>query len=70
LQPGFAPYQFAAYEQLQMLPNGSQSFESIFNSAGIGKGTGRIEPLIFFPMGIVEIGCMRQHGHPRQDVRP
>ena len=57
------PYQLAAYEQLEMLPHDDQSFESIFNSAGIGKGSGRIEPLIFFPMGIVDIGSMRQRGH-------
>lgn len=56
-------YQLAAYEQLEMLPHEDQTFESIFNSAGIGKGSGRIEPLIFFPMGIVDIGSMRQRGH-------
>ena len=56
-------YRLAAYEKLEMLPHENQSFESIFNSAGIGKGTGRIEPLIFFPMGIVDIGSMRQRGH-------
>ena len=47
------PYQLAAYERLEMLPHEDQTFESIFNSTGIGKGSGRIEPLIFFPMGIV-----------------
>jgi hypothetical protein len=56
-------YQLAAYEQLEMLPHEDQTFESIFNSAGIGKGSGRVEPLIFFPMGIVDIGSMRQRGH-------
>jgi hypothetical protein len=56
-------YQLAAYEQLEMLPHDDRSFESIFNPAGIGKGSGRIEPLIFFPMGIVDIGSMRQRGH-------
>ncbi len=56
-------YQLAAYEQLEKLPHGGESFESIFNSAGIGKGSERIEPLIFFPMGIVDIGSMRQRGH-------
>jgi hypothetical protein len=57
------PYKLVAYEQLEMLRLDDQSFESIFNSAGIGKGSGRIEPLIFFPMGIVDIGSMRQRGH-------
>jgi hypothetical protein len=56
-------YQLAAYEQLEMLPHDDRSLESIFNPAGIGKGSGRIEPLIFFPMGIVDIGSMRQRGH-------
>ncbi len=57
------PYQMVAYEQLEMLPHDDKSFESIFNSAGIGKDSGRIEPLILFPMGIVDIGSMRQRGH-------
>jgi hypothetical protein len=56
-------YQLADYERLEMLPYDDWSFESIFNSAGIGKGSGRIEPLIFFPMGIVDVGSMRQRGH-------
>jgi hypothetical protein len=59
----FLPYQLADYKQLEMLPRNDRSFESIFNSAGIGKGTERIEPLIFFPMGIVDVGSMRQRGH-------
>ena len=57
------PYQLVGYEQLEMLPHDNQSFQSMFNSTGIGKGSGRIEPLIFFPMGIVDIGSMRQRGH-------
>jgi len=57
------PYQLAAYEQLEMLPHDDQSFESLFNPDGIGKGSERIEPLIFFPMGIADIGSMRQRGH-------
>ena len=64
MNPGRSlPYQLAAYEQLEMLPHDDHSFESIFNSDGIGKGSGRIEPLIFFPMGIADIGSMRQRGH-------
>ena len=57
------PYQLADYEQLEMLPHDDRSFESIFTPAGIVKGSGRIEPLIFFPMGIVDVGSMRQRGH-------
>ena len=59
----FLPYRLADYKQLEMLPRDDLSSESIFNSAGIGKGTERIEPLIFFPMGIVDVGSMRQRGH-------
>ena len=59
----FLPYQLADYKQLETLPRDDLSFESIFNSAGIAKGTERIEPLIFFPMGIVDVGSMRQRGH-------
>jgi hypothetical protein len=47
------------------LPRDDQSFESNFNSAGIGEGSERIEPLIFFPMDIVDVGSMRQRGHPK-----
>ena len=57
------PYRLADYEQLETLPNNDQSLESIFASEGIVKGSGRIEPLIFFPMGIVDVGSMRQRGH-------
>ena len=56
-------YQLTSYEHLEMLSHEDQTFESIFNSAGIGKGSGRIEPLILFPMGIHNIGSMRQRGH-------
>ena len=57
------PYQLAAYERLEMLPHEDQTFESIFNSKGIAKDSPRIESLIFFPMGIADIGSMRQRGH-------
>ncbi|UCD80648.1 MAG: hypothetical protein JSW26_04225 [Desulfobacterales bacterium] len=57
------PYELAPYERLEMLPRQDRTYESIFNSNGIGKNSGRIEPLIFFPMGIPDIGSMRQRGH-------
>lgn len=34
-----------------------------FTSKGIGKNSERIEPLVLFPMGITDIGFMRQRGH-------
>jgi hypothetical protein len=56
-------YRFVDYEQLESLPRNDRSFESIFNAKGIGKDSPRIESLIFFPMGIADIGSMRQRGH-------
>jgi hypothetical protein len=57
------PYQLVDYDRLEMLPRDKQAFESIFNSKGIGKNSERIEPLFLFPMGITDIGSMRQRGH-------
>lgn len=57
------PYQLVDYDRLEMLPHDDQVFESIFNSKGIAKDSPRIESLVFFPMGIADIGSMRQRGH-------
>ncbi|MGD8302256.1 MAG: hypothetical protein PVI55_07555 [Desulfobacterales bacterium] len=59
----FQPYQFLPYEQLEMLPQNDDSHESIFNSRGIGKYSERVESDIFIPMGIPQVGRMRQRGH-------
>jgi hypothetical protein len=59
----FRPYELISYDRLEQLPRDEQTSESIFNSKGIVKNTGRIEPLIFFPMGIPDVGSMRQRGH-------
>ncbi|MDX1707120.1 MAG: hypothetical protein R3274_00890 [Desulfobacterales bacterium] len=59
----FKPYQLAPYDQLEMLPKSSNQHESIFNSRGIGKHTERIESDIFIPMGVPQVGRMRQRGH-------
>jgi hypothetical protein len=59
----YASYQLVDYDRLEMLPRGGQGFESIFNPKGIAKDSPRIESLIFFPMGIADIGSMRQRGH-------
>lgn len=61
--PGWVPYRLEAYDQLEMLPKSENNFESIFNSRGIAKDSERIEYLIFFPMGIPDVGSMRQRGH-------
>jgi len=59
----YMPYQLVDYDRLEMLPRGDRGFESIFNSEGIAKDSPRIESLLFFPMGIADIGSMRQRGH-------
>jgi hypothetical protein len=63
LAPDYVSYRLVPYMQLERLPRDGQQFESLFDSDGIAKNTGRIEPLIFFSMGIPEIGSMRQRGH-------
>jgi hypothetical protein len=63
MRPDFIPYQLVPYERLEMLSRDGLAFESMFNSKGIAKNTERIESLIFFPMGIPNIGSMRQRGH-------
>jgi hypothetical protein len=59
----FRPYELHPYDRLESLPHGDGTLESIFNYKGIAKNSERIEPLIFFPMGITDIGSMRQRGH-------
>lgn len=56
-------YDLVPYRSLESLPTGSGNHRSIFDSRGIAIGTGRIEPLVFFSMGIPSIGSMRQRGH-------
>jgi hypothetical protein len=60
---GFLPYRLVDYDRLEMLPHSENHYESIFNSRGIAKDSERIEFLIFFPMGIPDVGSMRQRGH-------
>ena len=56
-------YQLLPYDILESLPKSKSVTESVFNEIGIMKNSTRIEPLIFFPMGIYDIGYMRQRGH-------
>ena len=63
ISSGSTSYNLVAYNQLEKLPRTVQANESMFTSNGIGKNSERIEPLIFFPMGIPDIGSMRQRGH-------
>jgi len=59
----FISYDLLPYRQLEMLSRSDKTNESMFTSKGIGKFSERIEPFIFFPMGIPDIGSMRQRGH-------
>jgi hypothetical protein len=59
----FKSYQFVPYDQLEMLPITGEDNESIFNSRGIAKHTERVESDIFIPMGVPQVGSMRQRGH-------
>jgi hypothetical protein len=61
--PGSVPYELVPYEELESLPRGEGGRESLFDPQGIAKGTERIEPYIFFSMGIPRVGSMRQRGH-------
>lgn len=56
-------YEFRPYRVLESLPRPDGSRESLFRPDGIAKGTERIEPLLFFPMGVPDVGAMRQRGH-------
>jgi hypothetical protein len=56
-------YELLPYEELESLPRENGQTESVFTSAGIMKDSWRIEPYIFFSMGIADIGYMRQRGH-------
>ena len=60
---GYRPYRLVPYDQLEMLPHPDHRFESIFDSRGIAKDSDRWEFIIFFPMGIPDVGSMRQRGH-------
>ena len=60
---GSISYELVPYGELESLPCEEGRKESLFDSQGIAKGTERIEPFIFFPMGIPSVGSMRQRGH-------
>lgn len=59
----FLPYRLVPYDYLEILAHDDNNFASLFNAKGIAKNSGRIEPLFFFPMGIPDVGSMRQRGH-------
>jgi len=61
--PAIRAYRLLAYDELEMLPHPDHTTESIFDSRGIAKDSERLEFIIFFPMGIPDVGSMRQRGH-------
>jgi hypothetical protein len=56
-------YDLIPYSFLESLLDGSGNRRGMFDAKGIAVGTERVEPLIFFSMGIPSIGSMRQRGH-------
>jgi len=58
-----ATYRLLPYDRLESLPRADGSRASVFTAQGIMKDSERIEPYIFFSMGIPKIGYMRQRGH-------
>ncbi|MCG8431505.1 MAG: hypothetical protein MJA29_10075 [Candidatus Omnitrophica bacterium] len=56
-------YRLTSYETLEILPSGEETTESAFTSSGIMKGSWRLEPFLFFSMGIPKVGYMRQRGN-------
>jgi hypothetical protein len=56
-------YRLVPYDELESLPHADRSRESVFTPQGIMKDSKRIEPYIFFSMGIPKVGYMRQRNH-------
>ena len=56
-------YELRPYDELEALPHPAGGTESVFTPAGIMKDSSRIEPYIFFSMGIPKVGYMRQRGN-------
>lgn len=62
------PYRLLPYERLESQPTPDGRHVSLFNARGVVEGSRRIEPLIFFPMGIPSVGSMRQRGRHAIDL--
>jgi len=58
-------YELRPYGELELLPHSAGGYRSMFDAQGIVPGSERVEPYFFFPMGIRNVGAMRQRGrHP------
>jgi hypothetical protein len=55
-------YVWRDYDELRSLPDGSQTYRSVFGPDGFIVGTDRLEAWLFWPMGIPRAGAMRQSG--------
>ncbi len=62
------PYRIVAYERLESQCSPDGRHVSVFNERGVVEGSRRMEPLIFFPMGIPSVGSMRQRGRHAIDL--
>jgi hypothetical protein len=56
-------YSLQPYARLEALPREGAPPRSLFDPRGIAVGSQRPENLIFFSMGIPDLGSMRQRGH-------
>jgi len=56
-------YKLIPYEELENLADESSQTRNFFDSNGIAKNSERSRYLFLFPMGIHNIGSMRQRGH-------
>jgi hypothetical protein len=56
-------YKLRPYHELEMLADENGQHRSMFNEEGIAWGSDRVEPVLFFSMGIPNVGSMRQRGH-------
>ena len=61
--PAHTEYELIPYDTLESLPKENGRYESAFTSEGIMKDSWRIEPYLFFSMGVSDVGYMRQRGH-------
>ena len=55
-------YSFRPYDELRSLPRPDGRRRSVFGPDGLVAGTERAERYLFWPMGIVSPGAMRQAG--------
>jgi len=55
-------YAFRSYDELRSMPRAAGDYASAFGPDGLIAGSERLERFLFWPMGIVSSGAMRQWG--------